>query len=144
MGRKKTYEKSYKENKKREAEAMTDRTKELIKEGSGIKREIETLISDCLFGLPIAAKTLTVRREYDPDNGGKWIDIKPCDGEGIKAIKKAMEEKWGIVPEKDFKVYSKEEEGDKILYIEFIEDLQTVTLEANIFEMAGGGGHDRK
>lgn len=117
---------------------MLNKAEKLLKEERNLKREAEILISNCLFGLPLAASTLTVRREYDPQMGGRWVEVPPHDGEGIKAIKKAVTEKWGLVPEKDFKVYSKEEEGDKILYLEFIGAEKTITLEANVFEYGYG------
>ena len=114
------------------------RAEKLLEEGSSLKREVDMLILDCLFGLPLEGRTLTVRRGYDPQMGGRWIKIPPHDGEGIKAIKEAVMQKWGLIPEKDFKVYSKEEEKDKILYLEFAGELKTITLELNVFEYGHG------
>lgn len=97
------------------------------------KEEIGKIITEELIGRLFEARTLTVRKEYNPYLG-EWYKVPPRDGEGIRAIKDAITKRYNIATPDDFNVYSKEEEKDHILYVEFYLPAETIIYSADVFE----------
>lgn len=90
-----------------------------------LRNQLSSLVLNSLSGLPLIPTIFTMRNE----------DGSFQEGPGIQRIKTVIAQKYKARPGSDFKVYTKAEDDDRLLYLEFLdEDGDTITLTMNVFQ----------
>ena len=95
--------------------------------------ELIKIVTNELTGMPRQVSTLTIRRKYNPYSG-EWEKVSPILGPGTKAIINAIYDKWHMCSETDYKIFSLEDEDDKILHIVFESLIETTDIMFYVFD----------